>query len=63
MKAMVFTLVMVAVAGLTAGHRHAPVAQRPLAGVPAETRVITSPFPVAVPTFAPAGVEVLLLVR
>ncbi|HVQ43151.1 MAG TPA: hypothetical protein VMS54_13120 [Vicinamibacterales bacterium] len=61
MKAMVLALVMVAVAGLTAGHRHAPVA--PPAGVPLETRVLTGPIPVAVPTFAPAGVEVLLLVR
>jgi hypothetical protein len=63
MKAMVFALVMVAVAGLTAGHRHAAVAPQLLAGVPAETGVITGPIPAAVPTFAPAGAEVLLLVR
>ena len=63
MKAIVFTLVMLAVAGLTAGHRHAPVAPQPLTGVPAVTRAIAGPFPVAVPTFAPAGAEVLLLVR
>lgn len=63
MKAMVFTLVMLAVAGLTAGHQHAPVAPQPLATVPAEARLITGPIPMAVPTFAPAGAEVLLLVR
>jgi hypothetical protein len=63
MKAMVFTLVMVAVAGLTVGHRHALVAQQPLAAVPAETRVLTGAIRAAGPTFAPAGVEVLLLVR
>ena len=62
MKAMVFALVMVAVAGLTAGHRHAPVAQRLVVG-PAQAQLITGPLPVAVPTFAPAGAEVLLLVR
>jgi len=61
MKAVVFTLVMVAVAGLTAGHRYAPVTPQGMAVAPAP--VITGPFPVALPKVAPAGVEVLLLVR
>ena len=62
MKAMVVALVMVAVAGVAAGHRHAPPAQRLVVG-PAQAQRIAGPFPVAVPTVAPAGVEVLLLVR
>ena len=63
MKAMVFALVMGAVAGLTAGHRYAPGAPQRLVLLPVRAQVITGPVPVAVPTVAPAGVEVLLLVR
>lgn len=63
MKAMVFALVMVAVAGLTAGHRHAPVPAQHKVVAPVQAPSIAGPFQVAVPAVAPAGAEFLLLVR
>lgn len=63
MKAMVFAVVMVAVAGLTAGHRRAPVTAQYTVVAPVQAPSTTGPFPVAVPAVAPAGAEFLLLVR
>jgi hypothetical protein len=63
MKAIAFALAMVAVAGLTAGHRHAAVVPQRVVVAPAQAGAITGPFPVPVPTVAPAGAEFLLLVR